>query len=207
MNDQLFWDRNAAKYAKKPIADQTAYQEKLRCIRSVLYRTDSVLEIGCGTGGTAREIAPNVSSVTATDISAEMIRIAQLRAREFAAEKIKFFRSDASQEVPGYPFDVIFAFSLLYLVDDIPEVLDAVFRQVKPGGLFLSKTVCLKDRSRLIQVFVRILVSLGIAPNVACISRSELIRYLTEAGFEIDQVRFFGKNRMSPFIIARRPFD
>jgi ubiquinone/menaquinone biosynthesis C-methylase UbiE len=205
MNAQAFWDRQAPKYSKKPIADPTAYEEKLQRIRSVLRQTDSVLEIGCGTGGTARKIAPGVARVTATDISAEMIRIAQSRSGDSAAEKIEFLQAEALQDVSGFPFDAICAFSLLHLVDDIPDVLDAVYRQVKPGGLFLSKTVCLKDGPRLIQAMVRMLVSLRIAPNVACISRAELIRHLIRAGFEIDQGAYFGRNRMSPFIIARRP--
>lgn len=207
MNAQTFWDRQAPKYAKKPITDPTAYEEKLQRIRSVLRPTDRILEVGCGTGGTARKIAAVVAHVTATDLSAEMIRIAQSRSGEFAAEKIEFLQTEASQEVSGYPFDAIFSFSLLHLVDDIPNVLDAVYRQVKPGGLFLSKTVCLKDGSRLIQAMVRMLVLLRIAPNVACISLTELIQHLVRAGFEIDQTAYFGKKRMSPFIIARRPAD
>jgi len=207
MTSQAFWDRKATKYAKKPIADLTAYEEKLQRIRSVLRPTDRILEIGCGTGGTARKIATGVAHVTATDLSAEMIRIARSRSDEFAAKKIEILQAEASQEVSGYPFDAICAFSLLHLVDDIPNVLDAVYRQVKPGGHFLSKTVCLKDSSRWIQVMVRILVSLRIAPKVVCISRAELTRHLISAGFEIDQTVYFDKKRMSPFIIARRPAD
>ena len=69
MTAQAFWDRHAPKYAKKPIADVTAYEEKLRCVTSLLKPTDRVLEIGCGTGGTARKIAPVVAHVTATDLS------------------------------------------------------------------------------------------------------------------------------------------
>jgi len=207
MSAQAFWDRQAIKYAKKPIADLTAYEEKLQRIRSVLRPTDRILEIGCGTGGTARKIATGVAHVTATDLSAEMIRIARSRSDEFTAKKIEILQAEASQEVSGYPFDAICAFSLLHLVDDIPNVLDAVYRQVKPGGLFLSKTVCLKDSSRWIQVIVRMLVSLRIAPKVVCISRAELIRHLSSAGFEIDQTVYFDKKRMRPFIIARRPAD
>lgn len=42
MSDQLFWDQTAAKYAKKPIPDQAAYQDKLHCIRSALLQIDYV---------------------------------------------------------------------------------------------------------------------------------------------------------------------
>lgn len=205
MTAQAFWDRHAPKYARKPIADVSAYEEKLRCVMAILRPTDRVLEIGCGTGGTARKIAPIVAHVTATDLSAEMIRIARSRSGGHAAGTPEFLQAEASQDISGQPFEVICAFSILHLVDDIPTVLDAVFRQVKPGGHFLSKTVCLKDAPRWMRTMVRVLTAMRIAPNVIILGRAELTRHLIRAGFEIDQTRYFGKNRLSPFIVARKP--
>lgn len=207
MTAQAFWDRQARKYAKKPIADLTAYEDKLRCVRAILRPTDRVLEIGCGTGGTARKIAPDVAHVTASDISAEMIAIAWCRTDETAADQPEFLQAEASQDIAGHPFDTVCAFSLLHLVDDVPHALDAVFRQVKPGGHFISKTVCLKDGPRWMQAMVRVLMAVRIAPKVTIISRAELTRHLMRAGFKIDQTKYFGKNQISPFIVARRPAD
>ena len=204
MTAQAFWDRQAPKYARKPIADVTAYEEKLRCVTAILRPTDRVLEIGCGTGGTARKIAPVVAHVTATDLSAEMIRIARSRSGGQAAGTLEFLQAEAAQDIPGQPFDVICAFSLLHLVDDIPTVLDAAFRQMKPGGRFISKTVCLKDAPRWIRTMVRVLMAMRIAPSVIILSRAELTRHLIRAGFAIDQTWYFGKNRLSPFIVARK---
>jgi len=205
MTAQAFWDRHAPKYAKKPIADVTAYEEKLSCVTAVLRPTDRVLEIGCGTGGTGRKIAPVVAHVTATDFSAEMIRISRTRSSGDAAGRPEYLQAEAAQDIPGQPFDVICAFSVLHLVDDIPTVLDAVFRQVKPGGHFVSKTVCLKDAPLWMRAMVRVLMTVRIAPNVIILSRAELSRHLIGAGFEVNQTRYFGKNRLSPFIVARKP--
>ncbi|SMR70631.1 Methyltransferase domain-containing protein [Aliiroseovarius halocynthiae] len=207
MTAQAFWDRKAPKYAQKPIADSAAYEDKLQHITALLRPTDRVLEIGCGTGGTARRIVQVAAQVTATDISAEMIRIARARSNEFAKGKLDFFQAEASQEIEGYPFDAVCAFSLLHLVDNIPEVLEAVFRQVKPGGYFISKTVCLMDAPRGMQLMVRLLTTARIAPKVNNISRVELTDHLTRAGFEIDQIKHFGKNHTSPFIVAHRPAE
>jgi ubiquinone/menaquinone biosynthesis C-methylase UbiE len=88
--------------------------------------------------------------MTASDVWAEMIRIAQSQLDEISADNIKFIDAEASQDVPGQPFDAVCAFSLLRLIDDIPNVLEATFRKLKPGGYFLTKTVCLKDNSWLI---------------------------------------------------------
>lgn len=49
-----FWDRIAEKYAKQPIANPEAYEEKLRLTRRRLTPDSSVLEFGCGTGSRRR---------------------------------------------------------------------------------------------------------------------------------------------------------
>ena len=204
MTATYFWDRHAAKYAKKPIADPTAYEEKLSRVRSLLCATDRVLEVGCGTGGTALQLAPGVAYIIATDRSGGMVRIAQSKLGSDAPANVTFRQADASDRVDGQPFDAICAFSLLHLVHDVPALLDSVRQQLKPGGLFISKTVCLRDRSRLIQVMVPTLTALGIAPHVTALSRDELIDHLSAAGFEIEQAVYLGEQRMSPFIVARR---
>ena len=76
---------------------------------------------------------------------------------------------------------------------------------MKPGGHFVSKTVCLKDAPRWMRAMVRVLMVVRIAPNVIIMTHAELTRHLIRAGFEIEQTRYFGKNRLSPFIVARKP--
>lgn len=207
MNAEYFWDRHSAKYAKKPITDPTAHEEKLSRVRSLLRATDHVLEIGCGTGGTALRLAPGVAQITATDVSGGMIRIAQSKLGSDAPANVAFRQADAADQVDGHPFDAICAFSLLHLVKDVPAALQILLQQLKPGGLFISKTVCLKDRSRLIRTMVRTLTAVGLAPHVTALSRNDLFDHLLDAGFEIEQATYFGELRMSPFIVARRVAD
>ena len=204
---QFSWDRHAPIYATKPIADPSAYNRKLDRVRSLLRPTDHILEIGCGTGGTALRIAPSVAHVTATDISGEMVKIAKSKRDAEALTNIEFRQAAADKLVDGRPFDVICAFSVLHLVGDVPATLRQIYRQLKPGGLFISKTVCLKDRPVWMQVLVRTMTWLGYAPEVTALTRKVLFRYLNHAGFEILQSTYFGDQQMSPFIVARRPKD
>ena len=51
----------APKYAKSPIKDVPAYEYTLGRTRSYLKPTDAVLELGCGTGGTALKLADAVA--------------------------------------------------------------------------------------------------------------------------------------------------
>ena len=93
----------------------------------------------------------------------------------------------------------------MHLVEDMKLVLDAVYRQLKPGGLFICKTICLGDGSIAIRLMVRSLTLLKVAPRVAMLSKSQLLRHIKSAGFEIDTVTHFGKQKTNPFIVARRP--
>jgi len=74
-----FWNRIAARYAARPLKNVPAYEATLADVASRLKGTDIVLEIGCGTGGTAIRLAPGVAQWTATDFSAEMVKIELMR--------------------------------------------------------------------------------------------------------------------------------
>ena len=202
-----FWDRIAPKYARKPIADPAAYEAKLARVSALLDPQDRVLEIGCGTGGTALRLAPGVGHVTATDVSSGMIGIAQSKLGQDAPGNVTFRRADAKDLAQGHPFDAVLAFSLLHLVDDVPGVLGRVRDQLKPGGLFISKTVCLREAILPIRAMVRVLTAVGLAPRVTVLGESDLIRHLQNAGFEIRQTAHFAKGPMNPFIVARKPAD
>ena len=200
-----FWDRIAPKYAAKPVKDEAAYRQKLNRVEALLGAEDRVLEIGCGTGSTALHLAPAVAQIVATDISGGMIAIAKEKQRAAGVTNVAFVQAEASETLYEAPFDAVMSFSLLHLVEDVPGVVDSVYAQLKPGGLFLSKTVCLGDASPFIRLFVWVLGAIGLAPPVTVLSKAELSRALLRAGFDLVEHQYFGKGRMNPFIVARRP--
>ena len=90
----------AVKYAAQPIADEAAYQCKLAKTQEYLRPNMEVLEIGCGTGGTAIIHAPFVAHIRAVDISKEMIAISQSKAAEAGVAEAGF---EQGQFVVGSP--------------------------------------------------------------------------------------------------------
>ncbi len=201
---QAFWDKIAPKYAARPVSDMRAYEAKLAHLASLFRPNDHVLEIGCGTGTTALKLADRVASYTATDVSGAMLDIARSKTPADGEPAVTFQRADAAEAVEGQPFDVICAFSLLHLVDDLPKTLSRVHAQLKPGGMFLSKTVCLKNSWIPFRPLIAVLRLLGMAPKVRFLNTKDCVRHLEDAGFQVEDVRYFTNNTMSPFILARR---
>ena len=203
-SSEAFWDRHASKYAAKPIANPSAYEAKLNHVRSLLAPTDHVLEIGCGTGGTALRLATSCARITASDISAKMIDYARSRRRQVTVKNVRFVHADANRILHDAQFDKIMAFSLLHLVSDVPELLGAIHDQLKPRGLFVSKTICLKERHLATKLMIRVFKVLRIAPDIKLLSQVELFRQIEKAGFEIVETRYFGDQANDPYVVARR---
>lgn len=68
-----YWDKNAAKRFKRISKNRVATENQLKMLN--LKKTDTVLDIGCGTGRLAIPIAKKVRKVYALDASREMIKI------------------------------------------------------------------------------------------------------------------------------------
>jgi ubiquinone/menaquinone biosynthesis C-methylase UbiE len=206
-NDARFWDRIARKYAADPIADMAGYERTLDRTRHYLKGDDVALEFGCGTGTTALKLSPSVGRIVATDISGEMIAIAREKA---AAENcsnatFKVATPDAAPW-PDATFDVALGFNVLHLVAARQAALEGVHRLLKPGGLFISKTPCLKEMNPLIRLALPVMQLIGKAPYVAFQTGDELEHEIAATGFEIvERARHGSRGKDTrPFLVARR---
>lgn len=197
-----FWNRFADRYAARPIRDVAAYEALICDVAARLRNTDRVLEIGCGTGGTAIRLAPHVSQFTATDFSTEMIRIA---AAKPGPDNLHFKTSNAEIALDGGPYDVICAFNVLHLVDDLPGLLGGIHAQLHPGGLLISKTWCFADLGFKLRALFVVLRALDLFPPSTSLGVAQLCQAMTDSGFEIVDQRTFGARPQNPYIVARKP--
>jgi ubiquinone/menaquinone biosynthesis C-methylase UbiE len=205
--DARFWDRVARKYAASPIGDTAGYDRTLERTRHYLKPADDVLEIGCGTGTTALKLAPSAARYLATDISTEMVVIGREKAESEGIANLSFeVATPTSMEWADASFDAALGFNILHLIADRAETLAAVHRLLRPGGLFISKTPCLKEMNPLIRLVVPIAQAIGQAPYVAVFSSEELERDIAAAGFEITERDRHGSRAKDPraFLVARR---
>lgn len=92
----------------------------------------ALLEVGAGPGVYGRFFAEQGLSVTCTDLSPEMVRLC--REKGLTAYEMDFLHLD----FPPASFDAVFALNCLLHVPsaDLPQVLAAIHRVLRPNGLF-----------------------------------------------------------------------
>ena len=205
MADASFWDRAAQKYAASPIKDIPAYEATLDRTRNYLKADDHVLEVGCGTGTTALTLSAAVRKITATDVSGKMLEIAESKRDSEGVSNVSFLQCEITKTLTDAPFDAICAFSILHLVDDLPVALAHLHSQLKPGGYIITKTACLRDMNRFVPVMIKVMRFFGKAPHVLLFDASALEQAFLNAGFDVVETGYFGKNRSTRFVVARRP--
>lgn len=213
-----FWDKIAEKYAKSPISDEAAYQYTLDRTRSYLSAEDSILELGCGTGTTALRLADSVKAFTASDISPQMINIAKRKREDQGAENIDFIAADILDvAIEKEPYDAVLAFNLLHLIEDLPQALERINGLIKPGGLFISKTICKPNtiasrefrvskwfKYRMMMTILPVMQLLGMAPFVRIRTISTFENMLTAKGFKIIETGNYPAYPPSRYIVARK---
>ena len=198
-----FWDRLAEKYSKKPVANQEVYETKLKRTQEYLKPTMKVLEFGCGTGSTALLHSPFVEHIHAIDISPKMIEIANDKATLQACNNVSFeVDTLESLNCDEQSFDVILGLSILHLLPNWQQSIATIHQLLKPNGLFVSSTVCLKHLW-ILRILAPIGQFLGLIPTLSYLSSDELKNNLTEQGFKIEHFWKRGKNTRI-FIIARK---
>jgi len=200
-----FWDKAAPSYAKRTISDPDAYHTTLTRTIHHLSPTDRVLELGCGTGSTAMDLAPHVAHITATDISPAMIEIGREKVWSASVRNVTLLAAETGDPVlaEGAPYDVILAMNLLHLLPRQAEALAQAHTLLKPGGLLISKTACLGEKWYF-RPLVGALKLIGKAPPVLHQTLAQTRDAIINAGFE--PVEELVQSGIVPrlFLVARR---
>ena len=141
--------------------------------------TQSVLELGCGTGNDAARLARAGLEVVALDFSAEAIRRAR---RVHGTVGIRFEVADIVSRLPfgDGEFDGVMANVALHMFPDAVtrSVFAEVQRVVRPGGLFLFHVNSTDDRPLRAQ---RRPVRRELEPNFVLEEAGQTVRFFDEA--------------------------
>ncbi len=207
-----FWNGVAARYAARDVMDPKAYEETLARTRHHLSVGAHVLEVGCGTGATALRLSDAVASYIASDRSPGMIEQADMRLTAGRAPNLSLLCASLGEDVlhEAGPFDAVLAFNLLHLLPDLRAGLAQIHALTKPGGLFISKTLCPRGASmplgyRAAFLALPLLQRMGkLPPGFRRLAVDELDAEIIRAGFEIIETGCYPERPPGRFVVARR---
>jgi ubiquinone/menaquinone biosynthesis C-methylase UbiE len=147
---------------------------------------ERVVDLGCGAGHTAMNLAPRAATVTAVDVTPEMLAVAEHLAKERGLGNIVFRQADvATLPFADGAFDVaVSRFSAHHFAEPARALLEAA-RVLAPGGRFLLvDTVAPEDPA--LDTFCNAFELLRDASHVRNARASEWVRMITAAGFEAE---------------------
>lgn len=203
---EKFWNKIAEKYSRAPVSDEATYQKKLAETQTYFSSDMHVLEFGCGTGTTAIYHAPYVRHIDAIDIAENMLTIGRSKAESADIDNITFHQGTLEQfNADTASLDVVLGLNIIHLLPDRHSALTEVARILKPGGVFVSSTVCLSNSYlRFIKWLAPLGKLIGLMPDLYVMSEEELANEIIQAGFSIESQWHHGSKNIGVFIIAKK---
>jgi SAM-dependent methyltransferase len=178
----------ASAYLTSAVHAQGADLTALREIAAALPKAPVVLDLGCGAGHASFALAPMAASVTAFDLSSQMLEVVAGAARERGLANIATRQGDVAR----LPFEdasfcmVVTRFSAHHWLD-VPAALREVKRVLKPRGVFIVIDITAPE-SPLHDTTLQAVELLRDGSHVRDYRPSEWNAMLQDAGFRSERV-------------------
>jgi len=141
--EKNFWDKLSPEYDEFIEKNWKIYRSSLLDkISSDVNAGDTVLEVACGTGLVAFEVAKQAKKVYAVDLSAPMIEESKRKMKQKGIANVEFSAGDA-YDLPfeSNMFDAVICNNALHNMMYPRKALSEIKRALKPGGQFIAVIV------------------------------------------------------------------
>lgn len=145
-----FWDKIAGVYDLAECINGSVYKEMVDTTTRLTPSGAKVLDCAAGTGELSFAAAKNAESVVCTDLSRNMLKTAQRKARALGVDNITFAeRNIFDLQDPDGTYDVVIAGNVLHLLTNPQGAVKEMYRVLKPGGRLLLPTFTSKNKGGL----------------------------------------------------------
>ncbi len=200
-----FWDKRSKHYDDNVKKHDSLYEKAIDSTKSLLTNSDVVLDFACASGEMSLDLVPHVQRVHGIDTSVKMIELANQKARDRQVDNIIFNQIDIfDQRLESHPFSAIIAFGIFHLLNDAPRVLARLNDLLSTGGLLISQTPCLGERSWIFRSCIRLAQRVGLAPLIISLTIAELESPVSSSNFEILETEIWDEKNAVQWIVARK---
>ena len=197
---QTTYDKNQEYVVGKDLLDHV--KEELNNLPDL----GNVLELGCGTGYFTEKIVQKANHVYATDLSDELLEMADKRFTNNS--KIKIQKEDCmNTSFISDKFDSVFMANLIHVIENPLKALEECNRILKDNGLLIitSFTNYGMKPLEVIKLGFRYMKVWGKPPKYAHRFSFESLGSLMEsAGFAIENHKLVGNKTKSLYLIGRK---
>jgi len=172
-------------------AGKVRAQRRAGLILSKLKQQESyeILELGCGTGDFTRLFSRPEFTLTAVDISEDLIAIASKNLADY--QNVQFIHSSFESLPDNKKYDAVIGSSVLHHLE-IKPALEQIHSLLKPGGVMSFAEPNMLNPQIMVQKNIPwIKQKMGDSPDETAFFRWQINRYLREAGFQSIHVRAF----------------
>jgi len=202
---EKFWDNRAKEYEKKEIKWEKIHNKAVEETKQYLNSSDIVLDYACGTGIITAQVADYVKEIQAIDISSKMIDVAKRITNDRQIKNINFAQATIFEEsFEKESFNVILAFNILHLLEDTEKVIQRINELLKPGGLFISETACMREKKSFLSIFLFFLSKIRVVPSIRFLKFSELESLIVNEKFQIVESRNLDQTSPTYYVVAKK---
>jgi ubiquinone/menaquinone biosynthesis C-methylase UbiE len=207
---QKFWDKQSQKYDYSERQFDPVFQDVIIQTKNYLTTEDKVLDFGCATGTKTIELANSVKHIHGLDISSKMICKANKRKNQKNIKNVIFEQGDIFDinfEINS--FDIIISYGVIHLLNDPETDIQRIHGLLKPGGLFISTTACLRDKmafkNKLEFKAFQLLKKLGIFPLHLNMFEADYVeKLIANQNFQIIKAEKIFHGITISFVIAKK---
>ncbi len=203
-DNRSFWNKTASKYDKVEEKDRLVYERIFEEIKPYLKAESHVLDIGCGTGALHDKLSMLVQQIVGVDYSEKMIDVAKEKAASKNLSNVKYICGTLNQNsVKEKSYDLVSAFYLLHLFENIENELNQISELLGDQGYFISVTPCMKDFG-LIGSLLGLSGAVGIIPKIKRYTYQDLAELIEKYGFKIIDIKAMRKSTHEYLIVAQK---
>jgi ubiquinone/menaquinone biosynthesis C-methylase UbiE len=207
---QKFWDKQAKRYDYSEKQFDSVFKEVVLKTKNNLTIDDNVLDFGCATGTKTLELADSVKHIQGLDISTEMINEANKKLNDSNFKNVTFTQGDIfDNDYEKASFDKIISYGVIHLLPESDKIIRRLYDLLKPNGLFISSTACLKGKMAFknsLEFNAYLLIKkLGIFPlHLNMFMPENVEKIISNQGFKIVKAETIFHGITINFIIAKK---